>query len=68
MKNEIKIEENLFILKHLLINLEFYNFDRDIANLLKHLKEKVDKKLWRELKNGDIEDYEIIFRYKLGSN
>lgn len=68
MGNEIKIDENLFILKHLLINLEFYNFDRDIANLLKHLKDKVDKKLWCELKDGDIEDYEIIFRYKLENN
>lgn len=65
MKKEIVIDENLFFLKHLLINLEFYNFDKDITSLLKHLKEKVDNILWYELKNGDIEDYEIVFRYKL---
>lgn len=68
MENEIKIDENLFILMHLLVNLEFYDFDKDIANLLKNLREKVDKKLWCELKNGDIENYEIVFRYKLENN
>lgn len=65
MKYEIKINENLFFLRHLLLNLEFYNFDKDITKLLNDLKEKVDKILWHSLKNGDIEDYEIIFRYKL---
>lgn len=65
MENEIVIDENLFFLKHLLINLEPYNFDKDITNLLKYLKEKIDKKLWSELIDDDIEDYKIVFRYKI---
>lgn len=68
MKNELKIDENLFFLEHLLVSLENYNFNNNITKLLKCLKEEVNKMLWCELKNGDIEDYEIVFRYNLEKN
>ena len=68
MKNELKIDENLFFLEHLLTSLGNFNFNNDITKLLNSLTEEVNKTLWSKLKNGDIENYEIVFRYKLEKN
>ena len=72
MENEIEIDENLFFLNYLLMDLEFYNFDNEIKNLdilaendffVLYNGVEIPKKTGR-VDLSDIESYKIIFRYK----
>lgn len=67
MYKEIEVDRNLYHLLNVLLDLDSYQFDRDVIALLNQLKSLVDKKLWSGL---DFEDYnimdeKIIVRYLL---
>ncbi len=65
MTYEFKVDGNLYHLQNVLFDLDNYSFDRDIISLLNQLKTLVDKKLYLNLHDGNIVDYNLIFRYKL---
>lgn len=62
---EFIIDENLFFLYHLLTEIDIITFDNDIRELIRELRNLVDKKLFSEIDSRDLKEYHIIFRYEI---
>lgn len=62
---EFELDENLLLLDTLLIYFKDFGFDKEIDSKLNELYNVIENKLYSQIKNGDLEDYKIIFRYFL---
>lgn len=62
---ELILDENLFILDNLLVELADFSFDEEVTKRLRELSKFVNKKLYSELDPRDLKEYHIIFRYEV---